>query len=211
MPTSLGETALRSQPARRSRRTSATVVAACLLPVLVLVLGGCSNLQGAGQKGYVSGNGQITEVATGERGRAIELAGDDLDGRPVSLADFRGQVVVINVWGAWCTDCRKEAPDLVAAAESTTGKDVAFLGIDARDPSKENARGYVRTFRIPFRSIYDPKGETLLRFHGTLTPNSVPSTVVIDRKGRVAASILGTLPSATTLTSLIEKVVAEDG
>ena len=200
---------MRSQSARRSRRTTATVVAACLLPVLVL--SGCSNLQGAGQKGYVSGNGQITEVAAGERGRAIELSGSDLDGRPVSLADFRGQVVVVNVWGAWCTDCRKEAPDLVAAAEATAGKDVAFLGIDARDPSKENARGYVRTFRIPFRSIYDPKGETLLRFHGTLTPNSVPSTVVLDRQGRVAASILGALPSSTTLTSLIEKVVAEDG
>jgi hypothetical protein len=69
----------------------------------------------------------------------------------------------------------------------------------------------VRTFRIPFRSIYDPKGETLLRFHGTLTPNSVPSTVVLDREGRVAASVLGTLPSTTTLTSIIDKVVAEDG
>ena len=187
------------------------MAAACLLAVFALVLTGCSNLQGAGQKGYVSGNGQITEVAAGDRGKAIELAGDDLDGKALSLEDFRGKVVVVNVWGAWCTDCRKEAPDLVKAAEGTTGKDVAFLGIDARDPSKENARGYVRTFRIPFPSIYDPKGESLLRFHGTLTPNSVPSTVVIDRQGRVAASVLGTLPSSTTLTSLIDKVVAEDG
>ena len=89
------------------------MVAACLLPVLVLVLAGCSNLQGTGQKGYVSGNGQITEVPAGDRGKAIELAGDDLDGKAVSLEDFRGKVVVVNVWGAWCTDCRKEAPDLV--------------------------------------------------------------------------------------------------
>jgi thiol-disulfide isomerase/thioredoxin len=182
------------------------VVAACLL-----ALTGCSSLQGTGQKGYVSGNGQITEVAAGDRGKAIELAGDDLDGKAVSLDDLRGKVVVVNVWGAWCTDCRKEAPDLVKAAEGTASQDVAFVGIDARDPSKENARGYVRTFRIPFPSVYDPKGETLLRFHGTLTPNSVPSTVVLDRKGRVAASILGTLPSSTTLTSLVDKVVAEDG
>ena len=182
------------------------MVAACLL-----ALTGCSSLQGTGQKGYVSGNGQITEVAANDRGKAVELAGDDLDGKAVSLEDLRGKVVVVNVWGAWCTDCRKEAPDLVKAAEGTASQDVAFLGIDARDPSKENARGYVRTFRIPFPSVYDPKGETLLRFHGTLTPNSVPSTVVLDRKGRVAASILGTLPSSTTLTSLVDKVVAEDG
>ena len=192
---------------RPADRRAATLVAACLLALLA----GCSSLQGTGQKGYVSGNGQITEVAPADRGKAIEIAGEDLDGNDVALADFRGKVVVINVWGAWCTDCRKEAPDLVKAAETTAGADVAFLGIDARDPSKENARGYVRTFRIPFPSIYDPKGETLLRFHGTLTPNSVPSTVVLDRQGRVAASILGTLPSATTLTSLVEKVAAEDG
>ena len=185
------------------------MVPACLLALLVLT--GCSSLQGTGEKGYVSGNGQITELEPGERSKPIQLSGEDLDGKPVSLEDFAGKVVVVNVWGAWCTDCRKEAPDLVRAAEKITGNDVAFLGIDARDPSKENAQGYVRTFRIPFRSIYDPKGETLLRFHGTLTPNSVPSTVVLDREGRVAASILGTLPSSTTLTSLIQKVVDEDG
>ena len=196
-------------PARRTRRTVATVAAACL--AVLLVTTGCSSLQGTGEKGYVSGSGQITELDPGDRAKPIELSGEDLDGKAVSLTDLRGKVVVVNVWGAWCTDCRKEAPDLVRAAEKTTGNDVAFLGIDARDPSKENAQGYVRTFRIPFRSIYDPKGETLLRFHGTLTPNSVPSTVVLDREGRVAASILGTLPSSTTLTSLIQKVVDEDG
>jgi thiol-disulfide isomerase/thioredoxin len=119
--------------------------------------------------------------------------------------------VVINVWGAWCTDCRREAPDLVEVANGVDPDDVAFLGIDARDPSRENARGYVRTFDVPFRSLYDPKGESLLRFRGTLTPNSIPSTVVLDREGRVAASILGVLPSAGTLESVIEKVVAEDG
>jgi thiol-disulfide isomerase/thioredoxin len=182
------------------------VLAACLLVVAT----GCSSLQGTGEKGYVSGSGQITELAPGERSKPITLDGEDLDRNPVSLEDLRGKVVVVNVWGAWCTDCRKEAPDLVEVAEATTGDDVAFLGIDARDPSRENAQGYVRTFGIPFPSIYDPKGETLLRFHGTLTPNSVPSTVVLDRKGRVAASILGTLPSATTLSSIVAEVV-EDG
>jgi thiol-disulfide isomerase/thioredoxin len=118
---------------------------------------------------------------------------------------------VVNVWGAWCTDCRKEAPDLVDVANATTGPQVAFLGIDARDPSRENARSYVRTFDIPFPSVYDPRGVTLLEFTGTITPNSIPSTIVLDREGRVAASILGALPSDTTLRNLIEKVVAEDG
>jgi thiol-disulfide isomerase/thioredoxin len=129
----------------------------------------------------------------------------------VSLEALRGKVVVVNVWGAWCTDCRREAPDLVEAANAADPEEVAFLGIDARDPSRENARGYERTFEVPYPSLYDPKGETLLEFRGTLTPNSIPSTIVLDREGRVAASVLGVLPSAGTLESLVEKVVAEDG
>lgn len=182
---------------------------ACLLALGLLA--GCSSLAGTGDKGYVSGAGQITELGAGEREDPIELSGEDLDGEARSLEDLRGKVVVVNVWGAWCTDCRKEAPDLVSVAKQMSGDDVAFLGIDARDASRENARGYVRTFEVPFPSIYDPGGVTLLEFHGTLTPNSIPSTVVLDRQGRVAASILGTLPSDTTLRNIVEKVVAEDG
>ncbi|WP_318646833.1 TlpA disulfide reductase family protein [Nocardioides donggukensis] len=187
-------------------RPAAALALACLL-----LLGACSSLEGTGEKGYVSGNGQISELAPGERQDPVELAGEDLDGDPVSLTDLRGRVVVINVWGAWCTDCRKEAPDLVEVAEEVDPEQVAFLGIDARDPSRENARGYVRTFEVPYPSLYDPKGESLLEFRGTLTPNSIPSTVVLDRQGRVAASVLGVLPSAGTLTALIDDVAAEDG
>jgi thiol-disulfide isomerase/thioredoxin len=176
-----------------------------------VALGGCSSLAGTGDKGYVSGNGQVTELAPGERDDPVAVSGEDLDGEQVSLEEMRGKVVVVNVWGAWCTDCRKEAPDLVAVADDMTGDDVAFLGLDVRDTSRVNARGFVRTFDVPFRSIYDPRGVTLLEFHGTLTPNSIPSTVVLDREGRVAASILGRLPSDTTLRNVVEKVVAEDG
>lgn len=182
---------------------------ACLLAVVVLT--GCSTLDAAGDKGYVSGNGQVTELPPVERGEPVTLAGEGLEGEQLSLEALRGKVVVVNVWGAWCTDCRKEAPELVSVATDMSGEDVAFLGIDARDASRANARGYVRTFGVPFPSIYDPRGVTLLEFSGTITPNSIPSTIVLDRDGRVAASILGALPSEGTLRAVIEKVVAEDG
>lgn len=182
---------------------------ACVLALVALA--GCSTLNATGDKGYVSGNGQVTEVPPAERGDPITLSGEGLEGEDLSLEALRGKVVVINVWGAWCTDCRKEAPELVAVADDMAGEDVAFLGIDARDPSRANARGYVRTFDVPFPSIYDPRGVTLLEFSGTITPNSIPSTIVLDREGRVAASILGALPSEGTLRAVIEKVVAEDG
>lgn len=175
------------------------------------MLTGCASLEGTGDKGYVSGNGQVTELAPADRTKPITLSGEDLAGDELDLADLRGKVVVVNVWGAWCVECRKEAPEIVELAAEVDPDEVEFVGINNRDPSRENARAYERTFELPFRSIYDPTARSLLAFHGTLTPYSTPSTIVIDRKGRVAASILGLLPSKTTLETLIDEVVAEDG
>ena len=94
---------------------------------------------------------------------------------------------------------------LAKAARDLADQDVAFLGIDSRDPSKTAARAFVRRFDIPYPSIYDQQGRTLLAFRGTLTPNAIPSTVIIDRQGRVAASVLGEI-SRTTLYDLVEEV-----
>ncbi|KQZ75798.1 MULTISPECIES: TlpA disulfide reductase family protein [unclassified Nocardioides] len=192
-------------PALLTRRLIAALAAGCLL------LTGCGSLEGTGDKGYVSGNGQITELKPGDRTKPIALSGEDLDGKDLSLEDFRGKVVVVNVWGAWCVECRKEAPDIVEVANGVDPDDVVFLGLNNRDPSRENANGFVRTFKLPYRSIFDPSAKTLLAFHGTLTPYSTPSTVIIDRSGRVAASVLGVMPSKGTLETLIDEVVAEDG
>ncbi len=187
-----------------TRPRTLLAVAAVLLTAAV---SGCSaSADGGGAKGYVTGDGAVTIIAAADRTAPGEVAGTDLDGNPVALSDYAGKVVVINVWGAWCADCRKEAPDLVAAARELSGRDVAFLGINTRDASPAQARGYVRRFEVPFPSIYDQGGTTLLAFDGTLAPSSIPSTVVIDRQGRVAASILGTLPSKQTLVDLVEGV-----
>ena len=136
------------------------------------------------------------------------MSGQTIDGEDLSLDDYAGQVVVVNVWGSWCAPCRAEAPMLADAARDLAKQDVAFLGIDSRDPSESAARAFVRRFDIPYPSIYDQQGRTLLAFRGTLTPNSIPSTVVIDREGRVAASVLGEI-SRTTLYDLVEEVSAK--
>jgi peroxiredoxin len=99
---------------------------------------------------------------------------------------------------------------LAEAARDLADRDVAFLGIDSRDPSESAARAFVRRFDIPYPSIYDQQGSTLLAFRGTLSPNAIPSTVIIDRQGRVAASVLGEV-SRTTLYDLVEEVVGADG
>jgi thiol-disulfide isomerase/thioredoxin len=181
---------------------------ACLL-LGTVALSGCSSLQGAGDKGYVTSDGQLEVVAAADRGAPVELEGEDLDGEPLSLADFRGKVTVVNVWGAWCADCRIEQDDLNAAAEET--RDVArFVGIDIRDASVDQAEAYVRSFDVPYPSFYSPDGKALVPFYGTLTAYTVPSTVVLDAEGRVAASILGRLPSRQTLVDVVTDTAAGD-
>lgn len=190
-------------------RPPRAVVGAALLACLLL-LSGCSSLSGTGDKGYITEDGQLSLVPPGERGDPIELTGEDLEGEPLDLADLRGKVAVVNVWGSWCPPCRAEMPDLVAAAEETT-EIASFAGIDIRDPSVEQGRAFVRKFDVPYPSFYSPDGKALLAFSGTLGPRSIPSTVVLDAEGRVAAAIIGPLPSKGTLTTVIEDVAAEDG
>jgi thiol-disulfide isomerase/thioredoxin len=128
----------------------------------------------------------------------------------VSLGDYRGKVVVLNVWGSWCPPCRAEAPMLADAARDLAGQGVVFLGINSRNPERAGPRAFERRFDVPYESIYDPDGRTLLAFHGTLSPNSIPSTVVIDRQGRVAASVIGSV-SRTTLDDLVDDALGRSG
>jgi len=152
----------------------------------------------------------ITTLPASQREQPGEVSGEGIDGRPLSLSDFAGQVVVVNVWGSWCAPCRAEAPGLVAAAEQLADDDVAFLGINSRDLNQAAARAFVRRFHVPYPSIYDQGGQTLLAFRGTLSANSIPSTVVIDARGRVAARVLGEV-STSTLVGLVEDVSAGGG
>ncbi len=184
------------------RRTVPTLVA-CLL-----LLAGCSGLQGTGDKGFVSGDGTVTQVVAADRDDPISLTGEDLDGNELSIEEFRGTPVVVVVWGSWCAPCRAEAPELVAAAEDL-GDNAKFVGINIRDSSADQAKGFVRTFEVPYPSFFSPDGKAMLAFAGTLTPNSIPSFVVLDREGRVAASIIGELPSRTTLVEVVQDVADE--
>lgn len=179
-----------------------------LVVVGVMTLAGCSSLSGTGEKGFVSGDGQLTVRTAADREGVIELRGEDLAGDPLDLADYRGTPVVMVVWGSWCTPCRAEAPDVVAAAEDLDGE-AQFLGINIRDASVEQAQGFERSFQVPYPSFYSPDGKALLSFRGELTLNSIPSFVVLDGEGRVAARIIGELPSRQTLVDVTRDVVEE--
>lgn len=168
-----------------------------------VLLAGCGTSVGSsGANGFVSQDRTITSLPPAERSEPGEVSGTTLDGDEVSLADYRGKTVVVVVWGSWCAPCRSEAPMLAAAARDLADQDVVFLGIDSRDPSKAAAEAFVRNFDLPYPSIYDPEGKTLLAFRGTLTPNAVPSTVVIDAQGRVSGSVIGSA-TKTTIYDLV--------
>lgn len=188
---------------------SSVVARACAAVVVVLLAGptlaACGSDTSTGDKGYIDGKGVISEVAEAKRKEVPEISGETLQGKQVSLRTLGdGRPVVVNVWASWCAPCRAEEGRLAAAAKQL-GSDVAFLGINVRDPgSKARSLAYERRFKVSYPSIYDPSGRSLLGFPGGLTPYTIPSTLVIDSKGRVAASILGEIPSTQTLVDLVQ-------
>jgi len=191
-------------PANQTRRVWVLIV----MSMALVTLGACGNpdTNSTGDKGYVVGNGVITRLAADERVKPGPVAGKTLEGEAVSLADFKGHVVVVNVWGSWCPPCRKEAPLLAQAARSLKPEGVVFLGINTRDSSTDQGLAFQKKYDVPYPSIYDPSGQTLLAFRRTLNPNSIPTTLIIDADGKVAASILGEVPSKTTLVDLVREV-----
>lgn len=187
-----------------SNRRLALALAASLL-ALVGCSGSGGSASGGGGDGFVPGDGNWTRVDPDDRLAAPEISAEGLEGKTISLADYRDQVVVLNVWGSWCNPCRKEAPDLVAAADETE-QTAQFIGLNTRDLNRANAAAFVRTFEVDYPNIYDPQGQLLLQFTD-LPPSGIPSTLIIDKQGRVAARIVG-VTTKITLVDIVNDVAA---
>lgn len=172
----------------------------------VLVLVGCGARPASGD-GFVSGDGTLTRIPAAQRLPAPAIEGTTLEGRPWSSAETAGRIVVYNVWGSWCAPCRKEAPALEEAARRTSGRAV-FVGLNTRDIDPAPALAFVRAFSVSYPSLYDPDGRLLLRFGTQLPPTAIPSTLVVDGQGRVAARVIGEV-TAATLVGLVDDIEAE--
>lgn len=158
--------------------------------------------------GFVSGDGSITVLAPEQRELAPILEGLDLDGQAISTANFPGDVLVLNVWASWCAPCRAEAPDLEEVAGEFADQDVQLIGLNTRD-SNTSAQNFVRKYQVSFPSIVDTDGRLQLQFRDTLPPQAIPSTIVIDQQGRVAARALGAV-DASTLSAIVEELLREN-
>lgn len=197
---------------------SATILrvrrAVLLAGAIGLLFAGCSDGQvgrsdNSSQAGYIEGNGTVGTYSPKEREPAPDFSGPLLDGGQFDLAAALGDVVVLNIWGSWCPPCRKEAPELQAVSEKLAGLGVRFVGVNTRDPDERAPQAFEDEFGITYPSVYDPKGDALLAFRTTLPPSAIPSTLVIDRQGRIAARVLGAIGEAS-LTELVTDIAAED-
>ncbi|MBP2349443.1 thiol-disulfide isomerase/thioredoxin [Kribbella aluminosa] len=174
----------------------------------VFLVAGCSSGQQAaqnrqGQAGFVSGNGNVSVFAAADRKTAPELTGKTLDDKTWTLSEQKGKVVVLNVWGSWCPPCRKEAPELVAAAKEL-GPSVQFVGLNTRDLDPAPAKKFVQEFGVQYPNVYDPNGRALLRFRGQISPAAIPTTLVIDKFGKVAGRVVGEVTKQTLLGMVAE-------
>lgn len=190
------------------------VVAVSAAVVLLLGLSGCTSSlapvtePSASDPRYAT-NGAVTEIAPQDRGEAINLTGTLDTGEQITAGKWTGTVVVANFWYAGCAPCRAEARDLEAVYTKFQSQGVIFVGVNVRD-QPATAKTFATEFGITYPSYLDADtGALQLAFAGTIAPNAVPTTVIIDRKGRVASRILGQLQSRSILEALIRDALAE--
>lgn len=180
----------------------------------LLVLGGCvSNDPLANDvidQNYTSADGAITELALSNREEPVSFeSSETTNGSTISSDDYVGSVLVVNFWFAACPPCRYEAPDLAEISEKYAADGVQFLGINVYD-EREVANSFEREFAIQYPSILDVStGELRLAFSGQLPPNGVPTTIIVDRSGRVAARLSGAILDRAVFEEMIESVLAE--
>ena len=155
-----------------------------------------------------SGSGQpVTEYPVGDRGRPVELSGGTLTDDVLDLADLRGDVVVVNVWGSWCVPCRIEAPVLARVSQEYREAGVSFVGVNVKD-NRAAAVAFEEEYGIAYPSIEDTDGRAVLALSQYVPASAVPVTLVLDRDGRVAARVLGAVREAT-LRALLDSALAE--
>ena len=195
---------------RPSWRRAAPATAAIMA---VMLLAGCaggqngtlsSQYRGGETKNYVSGDGTVTQVPTSNRSAPVQFDETAMDGTQLNSEELRGQVVVLNFSYASCPPCRAEAKHLNKVAERFASRDVQFIGVNVRD-AQGTAEAFERRFNVTYPSILDnDTGRMQLALSGDVAPNAVPTTIVLDVRGRVAVRILGAIGGPGTLATLIE-------
>lgn len=196
-------------------RTRLVGGAVALVAASALLLTGCSSDPLAEQyregsnKNFISGDGTVAEYDAESRGEPVEFAGTTVEGDEFDSTDVLGDVMVVNFWYAGCAPCRAEAPTLEAVHDEFADDGVTFVGVNVRDQAG-TAASFESTYGVEYPSILDvDEGTVQLAFAGDVPPAAVPTTLVLDTEGRVAARVLGQITDASILETLVTDVLAE--
>ena len=199
---------------KETQRAVAIALVIFIVGSIALSLAGCTSdpladqFRSGDSKNYIAGDGTVTEFDSTQRPTFLPFTGETESGQMLDSKALAGQVVVMNWWYSACAPCRAEAPDLQALSEEFQDQGVQFVGVNVRDTA-ETALAFDRKFDIGFPSIIDAQsGAVSLAFQGVVSPQAVPTTLVIDKQGKVASRILGRI-DPSILKTLIETVVAE--
>ena len=197
------------------RRTAMRWGALALAGGLVTVTAACSTdpnsveeqARSGDRKGYVAGDGSIEQLAVADRGEPVTLSGTTLEGKPWTLADRAGTVVVVNVWGSWCPPCIEETPALQKAWEKVQGdgRAVDFVGLDKLE-GPETGLAFQKANKVTYPSLAYDGGVPILSLQGKAS--ATPTTLVLDAQSRIAARVSGPV-TTTTLLGLIDDVLDE--
>ena len=195
-------------------RRSVLAAGGLALTALTMGLSGCAQedalaeqARAGDNKNYVAGDGSVTEFAAGDRKSALQINGTLFNGTKVAPADLQGKVTVLNFWFAACAPCRVEAPILEELHQEFKPQGVQFYGVNLRD-EKATAEAFDKSFNLTYPSFDDKDGGVLLAVSGLVPPGAVPTTLVLDKQGRVASRVLGEIQKGT-LKALIAAAVAE--
>ena len=190
------------------------LLAALEMSALVLTTSACASDSLADQfrsgdnKNYIAGDGTVTEFALGSRPKAASWSGITESGEAISSTQLEGVITVMNFWYAGCAPCRIEMPELIELQTEFLSEGVQFIGVNVRD-SAETSLAFARRIDMNFPSVMDAKtGSVVLGFTGVVTPQAVPTTLVIDAEGNVSARVLGRIDKGI-LTTLVKTVIEE--
>ncbi|BDI21342.1 TlpA family protein disulfide reductase [Herbiconiux sp. L3-i23] len=186
-----------------------------IVAATALLLAGCASdpladqyREGSG-KDYIAGDGTVETFGVDSRGEPVEFEGATESGDEFSSTDALGDVLVVNFWYAQCPPCRAEARDLQSIAEDSAADGVQFVGVNTRDEAG-TALTFAEEFGVTYPSILDYKDAGVqLAFSARIPPNAVPTTLVLDRGGRVAARILGQVTEPSILETIIRETADE--
>ncbi len=190
----------------RSLRGARRALAATLAGALVVLAAACA-APADDTEGYSSEDGSTNTWPAGSRTGPVELSGQDVEGAGQDVASWRGDVVLINTWYAACPPCRAEAGDLVALADDYAADGLHVIGVNATD-SGPTAAAFQREFGVGYPTILDTSGAATAALQGVVPVNAVPTTVLLDRQGNVAARILGRVDPSTVRT-IVDDLLAE--